>query len=192
MKTFNVQSSTLNVQRSLPRYITAHLGGFNVRVTRSKVTYRAWVAGSYRPPSAPSPGGEGWGEGEPLTGNAALARAEQLRDRFLRIAGEVANLHRVKGHSNTGYSGISETVKWSRGSHSYPCFAVNWCVAGRQKMRRFTYGPKCSRTAALEQAVRHRERVTGLKLTDRADCERTSLTPALSPRRGSGLEAQIN
>lgn len=151
--------------KTLPCHITAHLGGFNVRVTRNKVTYRAWVAGSYRPPSPPSPGGEGWGEGEPLTDNAALTRALALRDRFLRIHGEVANRHRVKGRSNTGYSGISESVKWSRGTHAYPCFEVSWCVAGRQRLRRFTYGPKNSRTAALAHAIRHREQMTGLKLT---------------------------
>lgn len=140
--------------KTLPCYITAHLGGFYVRVTRNKVTYRAWVAERHSASTL-----------QPLNHSPALQRAIALRDRFLRIHGEVANRHRVKGRSNTGYSGISESVKWSRGTHAYPCFEVSWCVAGRQRLRRFTYGPKNSRTAALAHAIRHREQMTGLKLT---------------------------
>ena len=120
--------------RTLPRNISAHKGGFNIRVIRSKVIYRAWVRDG---------------------SSAGLARALQLRDNFLRIAGEVVNRHRVKGHSNTGLAGISETTKWKR-NHAYPGFTVDWCEQGRHRNKHFRYGGTCSRDAARARAITFR------------------------------------
>ncbi len=139
--------------RTLPRNISAHPDGWLVRVVRNRVTYQAFV---------------------PQSRADGLERAVALRDRFLRIVGEVrANRHRVKGRSNTGWSGISETTMW-RHNHPHPCFSVHWNVprASRlpgqrgtiAKMRRFYYGPKCTREQAKAQAIRCREQMTGLKL----------------------------
>lgn len=162
----NLQPSTcpLPRARSLPKNISLLKGGYNVRVGRAGVVYRAWVPGSYRPPSSPSPGGEGRGEGGPLSTDAALARAIALRDRFLRIHGEV-NRHRVQGKSNTGLAGISETTKWKR-NHSYPGFSVDWCERGRHRNRHFRYAPGfCTREQAAAQARSFRARVANLNLS---------------------------
>lgn len=140
--------------RTLPRNISAHPDGWLVRVVRNRVTYQAFV---------------------PASRADGLERAIALRDRFLRITAEVrANRHRVRGKSNTGWSGISETASW-RHNRQYLCFSVHWNepravrLPGQRgtiaKMKRFGYGPKVSRSQALQQAIAHRERVTGLQLT---------------------------
>lgn len=139
--------------RTLPRNISAHPDGWLVRVVRNRITYQAFV---------------------PASRVDGLERAVALRDRFLRITAEVrANRHRVRGHSNTGWSGISETENW-RHNRPHPCFSVHWSepravrLPGQRgtiaRMKRFCYGPKVSRALALQQAIAHRERVTGLKL----------------------------
>lgn len=138
----NLQPGTCPLPRSLPRNISAHKGGYNVRVGRAGVVYRAWV----RDGSA-----------------VGLARALTLRDRFLRIHGEV-NRHRVRGHSNTGLAGISETTKWKR-NNSYPGFTVDWCERGRHRNRHFRYGPHCPRATALQHAITFRARVANLNLS---------------------------
>lgn len=125
--------------RTLPRNISALKGGYNVRVVRAGVVYRAWVR-----------------DGSP----AGLTRALALRERFLRIHGEV-NRHRVKGHSNTGLAGISETTKWKR-NNGYPGFTVDWCERGRHRSKHFRYGPHRSREATLTAAITFRARVANL------------------------------
>lgn len=166
--------------RTLPRNISAHPDGWLVRVVRNRVTYQAFVAYGF--------GSTEGNKGSKASASPAsfpslpsvpssLLRAVALRDNFLRIVGEVrANRHRVHGHSNTGYAGISETENW-RHNRPHPCFSVHWNVprANRQpgqrgtiaKMKRFCYGPQlqCSREQALARAITHRERMTGLKLT---------------------------
>lgn len=135
--------------RTLPRNISAHPDGWLVRVERNKVRYQAFTT--------------------------SLERAVELRDRFLRIVAEVrANRHRVHGQSNTGWSGISETENW-RHNRPHPCFSVHWNepranpLPGQRgtiaRMRRFCYGPRCSRERALQLAIHCREQMTGLKLT---------------------------
>lgn len=139
----NLQPSTCPVARQLPRNISLLKGGYNVRVGRAGVVYRAWV----RDGSA-----------------AGLARAIALRDRFLRLHGEV-NRHRVQGKSNTGLAGISETTKWKR-NHSYPGFSVDWCERGRHRNKHFRYAPGlCTREQAAAQARAFRARVANLNLS---------------------------
>lgn len=144
--------------RTLPRNISALPHGLVVRVVRWGVIYRAFV-GTGLPIGRPS-------RQSSMTPRAfaeSLARAVALRDRFIRIAGEV-NRHRVRGHSNTGLAGISETTKWRR-NHRLPGFAVSWRERGRQKVRSFFYGQMRTRERARAQAIAWREHVTGLKLT---------------------------
>lgn len=148
--------------RTLPRNITAHPMGLIVRVERLGVTYRAFVSYSF---------GAARNSAHGVTA-ACLARAVELRDGFLRIAGEV-NRHRVKGHSNTGWAGISELTKWRR-SIPYTCFCVTWREHGRQRMRQFNYGPRRTRERARAQAIAWRERVTGLTLNPQPSSQCTT------------------
>lgn len=180
--------------RTLPRHISAHPDGWLVRVERGGVRYQAFVRYTYgatSPAPASSPGGEDTGEGGPQTPSAALTRALQLRDRFLRITAEVhANRHRLKGKSNTGWSGISETSNW-RDNRPYPCFAVSWQVrrpntrgqTGKacfaRKMKRFCYGPKCSRERALQLAIECRLKMVGL---DRGSVTRSNARTSATHR----------
>lgn len=127
-------------RRPLPLHISAHRRGYLIRVTRGGITYRASVA---------------------CGGEVGLTRAIELRDRFLRIYGETANRHRVQGHSNTGMAGVSETTNW-RSNRPYPCFSVSWREQGRQKMRRFYYGPRCTRERAAAHARAFRIKVARL------------------------------
>lgn len=126
----------------LPRNICAHPDGYMVRVQRGKVLFQAFV---------------------PKSNPRAVERCVELRDNFLRIAGEVQypksrRPHRT-GRSNTGIPGISETVKWCR-LRSYPCFNVSWSVLGRQRMKRFVFGHGVTRETAFQRAIEHRRNVT--------------------------------
>lgn len=127
-------------RRPLPTHITAHRRGYLVRVIRGGVVYRASV---------------------PQAGEAGLARALELRDRFLKLYGETVNRHRLRGKSNTGWSGISETTHWGRNSPSRG-LTVCWREHGRQRAKRFTFLRHGGYDAALREALAFRLRVTRL------------------------------
>jgi hypothetical protein len=122
-------------KRSLPKNISLKDGGCEVRVTRGKVTYRAYVPGQ-------SP--------------QSLLLAIEKRDRFVAIHGAVkipkVRPVRVRALSNTGIAGISETVKWVY-SHPRPCFAVSWSTAGRQHIRCVYIHAGRPRAQAFREAV---------------------------------------
>jgi hypothetical protein len=136
-----MKSSAIGCSVTLPANICSHPDGLLVRVQRRGVLFQAFVR---------------WSHATPLT------KALALRDRFLRIAGEpAATRTRTLGGSNTGISGVSETQTWRRG-RPYPCFTVSWNERGHQTTRRVYYGHSQSRTAALNQAIALRSRMTGL------------------------------
>lgn len=145
---FKVQGSMFDVQRSarpLPKYITAHhSGGYDVRLKRGGVEYRAYI-----PPSSPPQEGSGVGSPDP-----ALARALACVARFIEIAG-------AGRESNTGLRGITETVRWSH-NRAYPAFSV--CAPGnhRRVFRVSAYG---DRRRTLRAAAAHRARMTGDRIT---------------------------
>lgn len=121
----------------LPQYIYNHPDGLLVRIRRSGVLYQVLVGGR----SA-----------------SHLARAVTLRDRFLKLAGEVRVL------SNTGIRGISETVRWY---HSKPqdAFAVRWPGVPR-KSAVVTFRACGGRAPALRAACALRARMTGETITE--------------------------
>lgn len=128
---------------ALPKHISAHPYGYQVRIVRGGVWYRAFV--SSRHPDA-------------------LGRAVAIRDRALRVVGEVTNRHRVRGKSNTGVAGISETAQW-RHNRQGLCFLVSWRDQGRARTHRFFFGPRRPRAVAWANALRFRERVAGVNLS---------------------------
>jgi hypothetical protein len=85
---------------------------------------------------------------------ATLARAVQVRDQFLAAAGPGRT-------SNTGLTGISETVHWGRNVRQ-PIFAV--CV-NRHTTRKFYLSKYGGRRAALTAAAAFRSRLTGQPIT---------------------------
>lgn len=131
--------------RSLPRNISWTPLGYTVRVMRGGVSYEAFISHRH-------------GDG--------LARAVAARDRFWRIVGEVANLHRVAGRSNTGIAGISDTTDWWR-SKPRDCFTVSWYDASRcPRRRRFYYGAFRPRSVAFSAAKAFRQRVARVVLPE--------------------------
>ncbi len=133
--------------RELPHHICAHPDGLLVRVHRGALRYQAFVP----------------------KGNAnALDRAIGLRDNFLKQLPTELLVVRSKPRSNTGISGISETVTWSHG-RAYDCFNVSWnfnAPDGRRRMRmkRVYFKTWSEREAALQRAIALREEKTGLEV----------------------------
>lgn len=124
----------------LPHNICEHPDGLLVRVSRRGVRYQAFV-----PHSHPDP----------------IARAVELRDRFIALAGLPLVL------SNTGIRGISETVRWYH-SRPYDAFAVRWPTGTNGKVRKsrvFTFRSYGGRSGALRAAVALRSRQTGEVIT---------------------------
>jgi hypothetical protein len=116
--------------------ITEHPDGYLVRMVRGSLKCSAFI---------------------PYSRKNALAAAIAERDRFKEICGPVA-AHglRPKAHSNTGIVGVSETVH-SRNGRDLNCFISH--ARGRNK--RFYFGWKLPRGAALQKAVAHRLQATG-------------------------------
>ena len=133
----------------MAKNISLHPRGLLVQIERQKVTYRAWVplADAARL-STLSP--------QPSTFREALARAEALRDRFLKIHGALGSTYprplppRTRAYSNTGHLGISETTHWVHNRHPLACFSVS---APPNFRRRIYYGEHRSRATALQMAI---------------------------------------
>jgi hypothetical protein len=129
--------------RKDPRWnnIYTHRSGYLVQVTRSKEHRFAVIAFSEH-------------------GENSFLVAQATRDAFLASMGP--NMERVhpvriqrKTCSNTGYVGISETVKWVR-SRSINGFLV-LLPGGKPQAKRVYYGPLCrSREQALKIAIKMR------------------------------------
>lgn len=129
--------------RALPKNIHFTRGGYAVRVVRGGVRYEAFVSHRH---------------------SDAVTRAVAVRDRFWRILGEVVNRHQVKGHSNTGIAGISETTEWWR-NKPRDCFTVSWQAPGPRR-RRFYYGAFRPRSVAFSAAKAFRQRVARVVLPE--------------------------
>lgn len=128
----------MRTMRTLPKQISWTRDGYLIRVVRGKVRYQAFVSHRHAD---------------------ALARAVAVRDRFWRLVGEVANLHKIAStRSNTGIAGISETVVW-RHRKRYDCFCVSWSDQGRHRTWRSYFGAFRPRSEALRRAIEYRQRV---------------------------------
>lgn len=132
--------------KSLPKNISAHPDGLLVRIKLGAVLFQAFI---------------------PKTHKTPLARALALRKKFLALAGPAKQPKRLgvqQVRSNTGVAGVSETTMW-RHDRPYPCFSVDWSVAGRHQMKRIHYGGSAtslSRPEALRVAIALREQMTGV------------------------------
>jgi hypothetical protein len=122
--------------KTTPKNITKHPDGYLVRIVRGDLKFSAFI-----PHSRPD----------------ALAAAIAQRDRFYKICGPMrARGLRPTAHSNTGLVGISETVH-RRNGRELNCFLVH--ARGRNK--RFYFGWRLPRRAALQRAIAHRLQATG-------------------------------
>ncbi len=83
-----------------------------------------------------------------------LERALQVRDQFLAQVGERT--------SNTGITGISESVQWSRNCRQ-PIYSVS---LGHHRSRKFYVKQYGGRRPALRAAAAFRSRLTGQPITD--------------------------
>ncbi len=125
--------------RTLPHNIYRHPDGLIVMVERRRVKYRAFVG--FRKSAGAIP-------------EAALARAIELRDRFISLAGDGCR-------SNTGHMGISETVVWGHRWNPQSCLTVNWRRGGRNFNRRIFFGECRPYEVAMQQAIELRRRMAG-------------------------------
>jgi hypothetical protein len=131
------------IMNPLPPYIYNHPDGLLVRIRRHGVLCQVFLR---------------WATPD------ALARAIQLRDRFLALANNAT----PRVLSNTGIRGISETVRWYH-SKPYEAFAVRWAEGpppNNRGSRVFTYRACGGREQALRAAVALRARMTGETITD--------------------------
>jgi hypothetical protein len=136
--------------------ITHHPRGLLVQVERRGHVHRAWF---------PCPDAARLSTLNPLpsTYTQALALAVAARDQFIAAHGTVAdtypranNVPRHRAYSNTGLTGVSETVRWQNNRPKYS-FAVSW-PGGRAV--RITYGPQSrTRAQALAAAAALRTRM---------------------------------
>ena len=108
--------------RTLPKHIMHFRDGFRVQIQRGDLRYTA-VARD-------------------------IARAVELRDKFLRIAGLPFKL--ANPRSNTGHVGISETATYRR-ERRFDCFLVSYS----KRSTRICFTPE-TRSAALQRAVAKR------------------------------------
>jgi hypothetical protein len=126
--------------RQYPKNICAHPNGLQIHIQRKGISFHAFVSKSH-----PTP----------------LARAIEIRDRFLRTVSDVKRRKAHRPHrsspSNTGVVGVTESTRWS-GGKAYPCFTSNWSRSGRRHMHRFHYTDLKSREIALKKAITLRHR----------------------------------
>lgn len=118
----------------LPLNVSRHPDGLFIRVRRGGVVHCAFV-----PHSHPNP----------------IARAIELRDRFIRLYGEVQKYRFEDARSNTGVTGVSETCHF-HGSAARHVFSVSWSDGRRQHKKRFEFRDLNQRSVKLAQAIQFR------------------------------------
>lgn len=127
---------------ALPKNICAHPDGYLVRVQRGGILFQAFV------PCCKTATAIARGE--------AIARAEALKENFLAQLPENVRVHSFTPRSNTGLSGISETVCWRHG-RPHDCFNVSWYERrpGRRGIARSTrvFFKWSEREAGLQRAI---------------------------------------
>lgn len=138
-------TAALAPKEKLPRYISLCRDGYKVCLQRNRKFYRGWV---------------------PFTAENALLQAKAMADAIKATLPPKnrrgPNRRPRLCQSNTGYLGISETVKWVRNIPQY-CFLVTWVdhETHKKAYKRIAYNRRRTRSEALAQAIALRAKMTG-------------------------------